>query len=280
MRDENGKVIEVHPYAARFPLMSEEELDKLADDIKANGLNYPVTRDADGTLLDGRNRKLACERAKVKLTETVLNGEDPISFIISHNIERRNLNRGQQAMLRALGMIHNESVSQRQIARETGLGQGRISKACFIIEHAPDKVDSVLSGGSLEAVYEEAQSSKREAESEQSRTERLVKASPELAEQVADGTLTLAEAIGVLDARENEAKEKEKNQRETIYRVAEDSYRNIIAWAVADFTDGIRERLKDKEFRDTFLKRVRLNNEEIPLIAQGAKALAKILKSL
>jgi ParB-like chromosome segregation protein Spo0J len=38
----------VHPYADAFPMMSDDALDALADDIKANGLRHPIIRDKDG----------------------------------------------------------------------------------------------------------------------------------------------------------------------------------------------------------------------------------------
>ena len=63
--------------------------------------------DAEGsTLIDGRNRLKACEMAGVKPVFRRMNGEDPVAFIISANIARRNLSKGQRAML--LVMIYPE----------------------------------------------------------------------------------------------------------------------------------------------------------------------------
>lgn len=59
-------LIKVHPAAAAFPMMSPEELDTLAEDIKTNGLKLPIETwvDEDRTehLLDGRNRLDALAR--------------------------------------------------------------------------------------------------------------------------------------------------------------------------------------------------------------------------
>jgi hypothetical protein len=55
--------IPVHPAADKFPMMEEEELDELAQDIKANGLQQPlVVAEVDGQmmLIDGRTRRMAC----------------------------------------------------------------------------------------------------------------------------------------------------------------------------------------------------------------------------
>jgi hypothetical protein len=55
------KRYKVHPCADVFPMMTDEELDKLAEDIKANGLKDPVDFVGD-ELVDGRNRMEAMER--------------------------------------------------------------------------------------------------------------------------------------------------------------------------------------------------------------------------
>jgi hypothetical protein len=48
-------VLPVHPAADLFPLMSEAELRELGEDIKKNGLLFPIIA-CGGQLLDGRNR--------------------------------------------------------------------------------------------------------------------------------------------------------------------------------------------------------------------------------
>ena len=79
----------VHPAADGFPMMPEDELAKLTEDIKANGMRFPITLDKDGGLLDGRNRLEALERAGLDLpsgqTQIYL-GDDPVGFVISANI--------------------------------------------------------------------------------------------------------------------------------------------------------------------------------------------------
>jgi ParB-like chromosome segregation protein Spo0J len=80
--------IRVHPVAALFPMMSEEELHDLASDIKTNDLIHPIVLgddvDSEGkpedVLIDGRNRWRACEIAGVKPRFEKLNGQDPVSF--------------------------------------------------------------------------------------------------------------------------------------------------------------------------------------------------------
>ena len=92
----------VHPAADAFPMMPEDELAKLTEDIKANGMRFPITLDKDGGLLDGRNRLEALKRAGLDFpsgqTQTY-RGDDPVGFIVSANIHRRHLTKQQQADL-------------------------------------------------------------------------------------------------------------------------------------------------------------------------------------
>jgi hypothetical protein len=57
--------LKIHPAADLFPLMPPEELQALADDIKANGIRVPpesyIDEDGKYWLLDGRNRLDAME---------------------------------------------------------------------------------------------------------------------------------------------------------------------------------------------------------------------------
>jgi ParB-like nuclease domain len=98
--------MKVHPAADVFPMMSEEELADLAQDIKTNGQMLPIIVDKDNLLIDGRNRLAACKLAEIEPRFESLNGHDPLAYIASANLKRRNLTKGQQAM--ALAMLYPE----------------------------------------------------------------------------------------------------------------------------------------------------------------------------
>ncbi len=59
----------VHPAAALFPLLNDEDLQDLADDIVEHSLQEPIVLTPDGTtIVDGRNRFQACRLAGVEPT--------------------------------------------------------------------------------------------------------------------------------------------------------------------------------------------------------------------
>jgi hypothetical protein len=89
----------VHPAAAIFPEMAAADLQALADDIKRNGLVHPIVRTPDGLVIDGRNRLKACAIAGVEPRFEVYDGSDPVGFIVSSNLKRRQLNESQRALI-------------------------------------------------------------------------------------------------------------------------------------------------------------------------------------
>lgn len=95
---------EVHPFADKFPLIAGDEFDELVADIKANGQREPVLLSHDGRMLvDGRNRYRACEAAGCAPKVTRLSADYDeakiLSLIVSANVERRHLDKGQRAFL-------------------------------------------------------------------------------------------------------------------------------------------------------------------------------------
>lgn len=90
--------MEFHPIAALFPLLDDDDTDRLAADIGKHGLRNPVVL-FEGKILDGRNRYHACLLAGVALRTTEFTGTrlDAIDFAWSTNRERRHLTSSQAA---------------------------------------------------------------------------------------------------------------------------------------------------------------------------------------
>jgi ParB-like chromosome segregation protein Spo0J len=134
MREFNIFDVPVHPAADAFPMMEEEELKELAADIEVNGLQQPLVLEVvmpngritgEMFLIDGRNRREACQRAGVVPDYVLLDGQDPVAYILSANINRRHMTKGQRAMATCLVSKH----SQREKAKQAGLSNAYIAKA-------------------------------------------------------------------------------------------------------------------------------------------------------
>ena len=86
-------------------------------------------------LVDGRNRRAACKEAGIKPQVRRLNGEDPVAFVLSANIHRRHMTKGQRAM--AVAMIYPEVVSLR---RDLRASEAYLSHARPVLRFTPKAV--------------------------------------------------------------------------------------------------------------------------------------------
>ena len=113
---------EVHPAADIFVLLPDDELQRLADDIKERGLIEAITLCKE-VLLDGRNRLLACKRSGVipRFEQWHSRTDDPekeqIDWIVSKNLRRRHLDTSQRGMVAAdLLPVYERAAKARQVA--------------------------------------------------------------------------------------------------------------------------------------------------------------------
>ena len=104
-RDEFG----VHPAASLFPLLTGAALDELVEDIRQNGLIHPIVLDTEGRVIDGRNRLAACKLAGIEPRFEQYTGDDPLSYVVSANAKRRNMNKAQLAITAARAWLQAEA---------------------------------------------------------------------------------------------------------------------------------------------------------------------------
>jgi ParB-like chromosome segregation protein Spo0J len=233
--------LKVHPAAAVFPMLSDDELRDLAEDIKANGLIYPIVLDADGQLIDGRNRLAACNLAGVEPRFETLDGQDPVAYILSSNVSRRHMNAGQRAMAVAK-LLETNNATQEQAAQWSGLKRPRIAYAQVVLQYAPEKADSVLAGAlGLDEAYNEARARKGAASSMEAQMSRLRAEAPDLADLVTEERMTLREALAALDERIAE----ERRQREVTKRLMDQVLGFLSAGAMTpgELAEGIVRKL-------------------------------------
>jgi hypothetical protein len=99
---------EFHEAADIFPL-DEEEIDALAQDIRDNGLTFPIQL-LDGKVLDGRRRLLACRRAGVAPRFEEVKPPDVVTHVLSLNLHRRHLKQGQKSVCAAKAKVLREKL--------------------------------------------------------------------------------------------------------------------------------------------------------------------------
>jgi hypothetical protein len=116
--------LQPHPLAEMFPLIEGDDFATLVEDIRANGIRFPIML-YQGRILDGRNRYRAAVEAGHCFTErdfaNLVAGIDAEAWVISANLQRRNLdNRGKRAVIAKL-IEAKPGQSDRAIARLAGV---------------------------------------------------------------------------------------------------------------------------------------------------------------
>lgn len=222
----------IHPAADLFPMVEGDELRELCSDIKDRGLQQPIIVWRDGTLLDGRNRLVACYRTNQEVVLETYEGDDPVQFSLSANLHRRHLTPSQRNMTGALAedllASLREQSRERQGERtdlkpkvENITAPVRESPLASIPSQEPPRPDrhertaaaqaAKLVGGSARGI-EQAARVKREA--------------PDLVPQVMAGKVTLKEA-------EREVRQRVEQRRASIPqpetpKVQEDTTINLV----------------------------------------------------
>lgn len=146
--------VPVHSAAAELPLIVGDDFDRLVEDIRSHGVIHPITLDAQGVLLDGRNRLRAAIAAgrgdDVPRRVMDVTGDAAIAFIFSANEHRRHLTQGQRAMMYAL--VHPDAqhgglrvVGTSSIV-EHGPHRGRVSVARAVLRHDRAAALDVMAG--------------------------------------------------------------------------------------------------------------------------------------
>lgn len=189
---------EPHKYADIFPMIDDNELEILKDDIKENGLLEPIILFED-KILDGRNRYKACKELNIEPKFEIYDGDKPLEYVISLNLKRRHLTQSQRGViaLEVLPLLEQEAEKRR---REL-ISKSRSSETVVNLPPSQKKENkSSFQAGKLFGVGEKYV---REAK-------RLKERSPELLEEVKKGNKNFSEI------KNEERIENIKRQREEI----------------------------------------------------------------
>ena len=156
---------EIHPAAALFPMLGEEELTTLQNDISAYGQLEPIIT-WRGQVVDGRNRLEACRRTgqKPRIKERDFADEDAvINYIISTNIKRRHLTTTERGTIAAklanlergsnryedkvdgpIGL--SKKMSTAEAAKQMQVGERTVKRAKAVLKKSPETFAKVESG--------------------------------------------------------------------------------------------------------------------------------------
>lgn len=225
----------IHPYADEFPMASEDELAALAENISAVGLIHPVViarsvaGKPDGRLVDGRNRREACERVGAALIteERDFHSDDELKeFVIGVNTTGRRESMTVQIAAASVALVLGENCRingqwrRGSLGRDSDLrakGKEALAQCGLILDTlGRDALREVRDGlVSLNAAYERAVATREEERQERERQEKqaaeeaaakafIEAKDPELASLVGGKLRTYVEAKAVWEQRNRE----------------------------------------------------------------------------
>jgi hypothetical protein len=209
-----------HPIADVWPMMEEDKLRELADDIRKNGQLVPVWL-YDGKILDGRNRYAACKIAGVDAKTKEYTGDEPTAFAVAMNDRRRHMNKGALAAVAAELEPHFAADAKRR--------QIRKPKCESVVEKVPQQAprkareEAAASVGVNDRYVSDAKKVKQEA--------------PEVFERLKAGKITLQDAKREVAKKPTDDWRKDERDRQAEVQsgltvVANASAdKNLIAWA-------------------------------------------------
>lgn len=183
------KDYKAHPIAEMFPMLPGPEIKLLSDSIKTVGQKDPIWI-AEGKILDGRNRKIACEMVGVKPRyENVPEGADLLEFMLACNAEKRNLSASQRAMVAAKlgGHAHGgDRVSSKrqelftlaELSERFRVSDNYIKKARKIIAECDPKIAAAVEAGSVKVGDASKPAVRETPHAEQRKALKLVLADP------------------------------------------------------------------------------------------------------
>lgn len=287
---------EIHPYADRWPMRTPDELEAMAESIRANGLRFPIVLTPEGVLVDGRNRLRACEIAGVEPGFEARGGlvtdEQIVAFIWDANGDRRDMSKGAKAMLAAL-----RPGTTVFLGNTHDVTRSRISKARQVIEFCDDTtVEAVIADRlSLNEAYTQAQQikatvqaeeiarrkaeaeAKKEAERQAQLLATLTDRAPDLAALVGDGTMPLPEALAACDARFAAERRAEALHAERVRKLNRDfSAKTYLLAALGEYPERLAELL---DLWDTAEQPYPVTEQMIQHAVDGLSAVAEHIRS-
>ena len=193
----------VHPVASLFPMIDDDALNALAEDIKKNGQREPIivayldeAMIDEPVVIDGRNRHAACKLAGIEpefkfvmsLNDRELSPQVIADWVISHNLHRRHLTTSQKAMVGQGYLAYlKEEAKKRVDAGRANSHASRRGELASPKSDRPNRVQGSRSDVEAAKLVGVGKNSIRDADF-------VVQNDPELAQQVRDSKVTVSAA--------------------------------------------------------------------------------------
>jgi len=219
--------MDFHEIANVWPLMTDDALQELTEDIRKNGLVNPIWL-YEGKVLDGRNRWTACIMAGVKPTTKEYIGDNPTAFAVSMNDKRRHMNKGQLGAIAVELLPFFEKDAKLRQKKHGGTAPG---KPKTLPEFFPEvkkgegdtRKTAAVSVGVNDRYVSDAKKVKQEA--------------PEIFEKLKAGKITMQDAKREVAKKPTDDWRKDERDRQsqvnsgTTVVANQSNDKNLIAWA-------------------------------------------------
>ena len=232
-----GAEMRWHSIACIFPMLADDELAALADDIRNYGQREPIVL-FEGQVLDGRNRWLACKMAGVKPITKEFSGtkREALAFAWSMNKERRQASSSQLAIADAeRAKLDDEYAAELEaMKRKAASNAGRPSK--MVTNDCNHKPKSPIEKQAASTDHKRAEAAGTNRTYIKA-ADAIVESRPDLAEKVKSGAMTIPQA-------KTEMRRQEKRQ-ELEVKAAEvkESSSDQAMWSLinADVMEGLQQ---------------------------------------
>ncbi|EIZ1085923.1 hypothetical protein MPI44_004471 [Klebsiella oxytoca] len=146
-----------HDTANAFPYISGDAYDTLKEDIRINGILEPIYL-FEGKVIDGRNRyRIAKELGLDDIPTQEYEGDNPVGFVQSMNLHRRQLTPSQKAAAAAFlaefkqgqHIDEEEYETQEAIAKKLGISRRMVVEATSLKKNADAELIERVKAGDI-----------------------------------------------------------------------------------------------------------------------------------
>lgn len=143
--------LQFHPLANVFPLIDGSEFEAFCEDISNNGQREPIVI-FEGKILDGRNRYRATRSLNITAKTISYEGENPLEFVLSMNMYRRQLTVAQRSIIAAQIVCREPDQAQAEqgdaSSLHSGIGLAQAATLLGISERSISSASRVARTGS------------------------------------------------------------------------------------------------------------------------------------